>query len=176
MSSIEYSYLFIKSQNNKDSKYHMFIFDIVGSSNMCGEELNEAEMILKDIIIDVYNIIFEKEILFKRKILVFEKDFVKFENLNRVAMHEFGLKSEPFKFGDMVGFTIYRDSLLKEEVITIFDMIKENYNYKYELHYADGYYETNDYVEGNTKLFRGYCMDILSNKHKVNYIKRLRKV
>ena len=37
-----------------------------------------------------------------------------------------------------------------------------------------GYYETDDWTEGQDKYFRGYCIDLLSNLHKP-YNERLRK-
>lgn len=176
MSSIEYIDLFIKAQNNMDANFHMFTFDIVGSKNLSTEELLEAEGLLQKIIIETYNIIYKKEQIDNKKILVYDKDFVRNDNIVTFIPHEFGLKIEPFKLGDMVGFTIYKNSLSKEDVITIFDTVKEKYNYKYELHYANGYYETNNYIEGNTKLFRGYCIDILSNEHKKIYVKKRKTV
>ena len=175
MSSIEYIDLFMRVQNNKEAKYHLFTFDIVGSTKMSSEHLVEAESILQNIITDVYNILCQKEKAINKKILVFENSFIKDNDLVITGIHEFGLKIEPFKLGDMVGFTIYRNTLSREEIIAIFNMVKEQYKYEYELHYADGYYETNDYSDGSNKLFRGYCIDILSNIHKQSYVKKLKK-
>ena len=75
----------------------------------------------------------------------------------------------------MTGFTIYRDSLAREEVLSIFDSVKKKYDFEYPLHYADGYYETNNYEDGGTLFFRGYCVEILSTIHKPYMIKDLKK-
>ena len=45
-----------------------------------------------------------------------------------------------------------------------------------EFHISDGYYETNEYKEGNTKLYRGYCLQILEKYHKPEVQKELKKV
>ena len=79
------------------------------------------------------------------------------------------LKKEPFVFGDMIGFTIYKGSLSTEEIMKIFEDIRNEHSFEYPLHIANGYYETNNYEEGDNKFFRGYCIDILSNSHKEYY-------
>lgn len=86
----------------------------------------------------------------------------------------FGFKEEPFIFGDLVGFTVYRDSISTEEVIDVFNECREIIGIDYEFHIADGYYETDDWTEGQDKYFRGYCIDLLSNLHKP-YNESLRK-
>ena len=88
------------------------------------------------------------------------------------------MKQEPFLFGDTFGFTIYRDSLDKDVILSIYEYFRVALNIDFELHINDGYYETNDYGEGNKKYFRGYCCDLLANYHKEMYIQdinRLRK-
>ena len=51
---------------------------------------------------------------------------------------------------------------------------KEYLQIPFDFHIADGYYETNNWVEGKDKYFRGYCIDLLSNLHK-DYNKEVRK-
>jgi hypothetical protein len=41
---------------------------------------------------------------------------------------------------------------------------------------ADGFYETNEYQEANTKYFRGYCIDVLTTLHKKDTIKSINKI
>ena len=45
-----------------------------------------------------------------------------------------------------------------------------------EFHIADGYYETNDYGEGGTKFFRGYCIQTLETLHKPDVKKEIQRV
>ena len=59
--------------------------------------------------------------------------------------------------GDAGEITIYRNSIPDDLFYEIFNKFKDKYNFSYELHITDGYYETN-------------CFDILSNKHKKTVI------
>ena len=74
------------------------------------------------------------------------------------------------------GFTIYRDSLDKEEIYYIYEYYKNILEIDFEIHIADGFYETNDYSLGNKLYFRGYCMDLLSTLHKKETQKELNKL
>ena len=66
------------------------------------------------------------------------------------------------------------NAALKEYGISSVEECKEIIGIDYEFHYSDGYYETDDWCEGQDKYFRGYCIDLLSNLHKP-YNKKLRK-
>ena len=81
-------------------------------------------------------------------------------------LNGFGFKQEPFIFGDLIGFTVYRDMITTEEVIDIFNSCKKTLKIDFEFHISDGYYETNNYIEANDKYFRGYLIDLLSKLHK----------
>lgn len=48
--------------------------------------------------------------------------------------------------------------------------MEENFNI------ADGYYETNEYEEGGTKLYRGYCLETVANLQKPKVQKELKKL
>lgn len=172
MSSIEYMDMFVKCQSNDNALYHVFTFDLVNSKGLTSEELCYAEYTLLHIIIELRNVLKKYEKETDTKVLVFENGFSNFED--NKSPDEFGLKVEPFKLGDMVGFTIYRDSMSKYDILSLFESIKLKYNFNYPVHISNGYYETNNYYEGNTKLFRGYAIDILSNIHKDNYQRLLR--
>ena len=159
MSTYEYNDLFLKCQDN--GKYHVFIFDIKNSKKMA-DRIN-ARYKLIELNIMMYRMIQEEEKKQNKKILVFEEGFTKFGD-NR--LNNFGYKQEPFIYGDLIGFTVYRDTITKQSVLNIFNKAKAFLNINFEFHIADGYYETNDYLEGITKYFRGYCIDLLSNLHK----------
>jgi len=158
MSTIEYNDLFFKCQNT--GKYHVFIFDIKDSKTI--ENRHEVQYQIIELIQNVYKRIQKQEEIEQRRILVFENDFVSLGEKTNGP----GLKQEPFILGDAVGLTTYRDSISVEEVLKIFWEEKDNIGINIEFHIADGYYETNDYVEGNQKYFRGYCIDLLMNLHK----------
>ena len=168
MSTSEYNDLFLKCQST--GMYHVFCFDIVGCKKMWAEG-NFYTIDLFRLITLVYNKLHLKEINENKKILVFNDGYV---FLCEKRKNGFGFKEEPFIFGDLVGFTVYKDSITREEVIDIFNECKEIIGIDYEFHYADGYYETDNWLEGQDKYFRGYCIDLLSNLHKP-YNERLRK-
>jgi len=161
MSTLEYNDLFLKCQDT--GLYHVFSFDIKDSKSL--KNRYEVQEKLIKMILNIYKRIKEKEQQENKRILVFEKDFVHIGEQTK----GFGLKQEPFIVGDFVGLTIYRDSISNEEVLNIFKEEKEKLNLDVEFHIADGYYETNDYSEGNTKYFRGYCIDLLMRLHKKEY-------
>lgn len=172
MSSFEYNDLYLKCQEN--GIYHMFVFDIVNSKKMSVPYRNESQTKMIKLMNKMYKTIKNIEKSSNKKILVFEKDFVSF-NSNK-NYKGFGMKQEPFLLGDTFGFTIYRDSLSKDIVYYIYEYYKELLDIDFDFHLADGYYETNDYSEGNKKYFRGYCIDILSTLHKKSTIEELNKV
>ena len=169
MATFEYNELYLACQNT--GIYHIFVFDIVNSKEMSYDYRKEAQNKMIKLMLSIYKTIQEIEITYNRKILVFEQDFVSFES------HEnykgFGFKQEPFLFGDTFGFTIYRDSLDTDTIYYIYEYSKKELGIDFDFHIADGYYETNEYCEGNTKYFRGYCMDLLSVFHKTNTKKEL---
>ena len=63
--------------------------------------------------------------------------------------------------GDLSYFTIYRDTLTRDEVIDIFECYMHLLDIDFKFHYADAYYKTHGLVERQTKYFRGYCIDTL---------------
>lgn len=172
MSTSEYHDLYLKCQDT--GKYHMFVFDIVGSKKMSSTYRNIAQIKMMSLMNSLYSEIERIEREKQKKILVFEEDFVSFKSGKR---HKgFGLKQEPFLLGDTFGFTIYRDTLDRETIYLLYETLKSKLDIDFDFHISDGYYETNDYSEGNTKYFRGYCLDLLSNFHKERTISELNKV
>ena len=167
MSTYEYNDLFLKCQST--GIYHMFTFDIKNSKRI--ENGNWRMVSQIRLILNMYRKIQEKEILENKTILVFEDGF---RHFGEGRCNEFGFKEEPFVYGDMIGLTVYRNSITKEEILKIFEEEKEYLQMDYDFHIADGYYETNNWVEGNEKYFREYCMKLLSNMHKP-YNKYIRK-
>lgn len=172
MSSYEYNDLFLKAQFS--GIYHVFTFDIVDSTKMTNDERMLADKMMKKLMMSIYSHIKSIENENNSKILVFEKNFIHY-GTNEILI-EFGMKIEPFVFGDTFGFTIYRNTLSNEDIKKIFDLYYLKLDIKFDFHIADGFYETNDYELGATKYFRGYCIDILSNFHKLEYSKLKKKI
>lgn len=171
MSTSEYHELFLKCQET--GIYHVFTFDIVNSKNMSIETRRNAQPKLISLMLKIYEEIQNIEKKTNKKILVFEDDF--YTTFNPIR-RGFGLKQEPFIIGDMFGFTVYRDSISTETIYYLYEKYKEELGIDFDFHLANGYYETNDYAEGGTKYFRGYCIDVLSNFHKEQLQKELESV
>lgn len=165
MSSNEYNDLFLKAQSI--GIYHVFTFDIVDSKKMTRVERLSAQKTMIKLMTLIYSHIKSIEQEQNSKILVFEKDFSYYESNEKLT--KFGMKIEPFVFGDTFGFTIYRNTLSIEDIKRIFYLYYSKLNIKFDFHIENGFYETNDYESGATKYFRGYCIDTLSNLHKSEY-------
>lgn len=161
MSTHEYNDLFLKCQNT--APYHVFTFDIKGSKKMNYKTRSIAQIKLLKFITLMYNTIYRKSLEENKKILVFESDYV---HLGEARLNEFGFKLEPFILGDLVGFTVYRDTITNDEVMKIHNECKREVDIDFEFHIADGYYETDNWIEACDKYFRGHCIDLLSNLHK----------
>ena len=186
MSYHEYYDLYYKCQDY--APYHLFTFDIVGSKNLYAQ--GDSTYISK-ISVLIYNLYKKIETIEKNQnrqilhrspfivhpeLLTFEnnleylsspKEVGKFIKLNNIKCLITPDHTEPFQVcGDTVGLTILRGTLTEKEVYNLFDQTKEELNIPYKFHYANGYYETDLYAEGGTKLYRGYIIPMLSNKHK----------
>lgn len=169
MSSYEYYDMFKERQDK--GKYHMFVFDIVDSKKMDPQTRTNATYQMEKLMLKMYNtikLIEEKE---NKKILIIGIDNIVHYEDRQKRDKNFGLLYEPFLFADTFGITIHRDSLSKEEFLSIYQKHKEELNINFDFHIADGLYETNKWEEGSNLLFRGYCIDILSTYHK-DYTKK----
>ena len=159
MSTFEYNDLFLRCQET--GIYHVFTFDVKNSKKINSSDREQLQYKLIELILTMYKMLQKKE---KKKILVFEEDFSHLEDNKKT--NGFGLKIEPFILGDMVVLTTYKDSITNEEILSLFNKLKNDLEIDYDFHINDGYYETNDWVEANKKYFRGHCIDLLSNMHK----------
>ena len=168
MSSFEYNDLLLKCQDT--APYHLFTFDIVESKKMDKETRSKAQYKLRDLAILNYKMLEYIEKIKNIKILVRPYEGLSTKNIGFTKTDK-----EPVVIGDLTYFTVYRDTIKREEVIEIFECCMSLLDIDFKFHYADGYYETHDWCEGNTKYFRGYLIDILSNLHKP-YNKKIRKL
>lgn len=172
MSTYEYTDMFIERQDK--GKYHMFVFDIIGSKKLDLNIRGNAQIQMEQLMIKIYNEIKQIEENSQTKILVMDIDDIVPYKERKKANNKPGMLFEPWILGDTFGFTIYRDSLPKEVILSIYEKYKQELSIPFDFHIADGYYETNKWEEGSELFFRGYCLDILSNYHK-DYYKHLRK-
>lgn len=174
MSYEEYEDLFIKAQSK--GIYHMFVFDIEKSRQMSTDKRFEAFEKSEKLMMSIYEKIQEIEKTTNSKILVFEEGFIKYSQFTRFTeLKEFGMKVEPVIIGDSFAFTIYRDTLSRDKVKEIFEHYYNELNIDFNFHTADAFYETNDYAPGNTKYFRGHCLQKLCDLHKTKSSKILKK-
>lgn len=164
MSSFEYIDMFNECQKN-GGKYYMFVFDLVGSKQMDKETLIDAETKLRKIVRDLYSILHNIEKESNKKILL-ESELYK---------NEIWMSSEPFCFSDAACISIYANSIDSDTFYALFENLKEKYKFTYALHYAEGYFDTTYWAEGNNKFARSYCFSILSNIHKKEATKRITK-
>lgn len=146
MSYDEYKDMYDKAQTT--GLYHMFIFDIIGSRNY-GKELEYIERTSSSLLYNVYMVL--KSIESEENIKV----------LHEIENPVITLDIEPFKFGDLYGFTVLRGSIDREKVYRIFEEEKNKFNIYWDFHKKDGFYETDYWVEGREKYYRGYCMQQL---------------
>ena len=186
MSYTEYYDYFYRCQ--KTAPYHLFIFDVENSRNLSQIDNNYISKI--SLLIDkVYQKIEAIEKTTNKQILhrgpnIFRPQLIEYspqsfylqEPLTKKNCYTKRELCDPFQIlGDTIGLTILRDSLTVEEVYNLFDQTKEELGITFHFHYANGYYETDDYSEGGTKLYRGYTIPILANKHKITKVKVKKK-
>ena len=70
--------------------------------------------------------------------------------------------------GDMMHIIVLRNSISDEELFAVLQKNKDKYIPNYDLHYAQGYYETHVWAESGEKLSRIYCIPILEELAKTS--------
>jgi hypothetical protein len=158
MSYEEYDDLFEKAQKN--GKHHIFVFDVIGSRHITANKNEPYYFFQINMEMLLYSVYKRLEKLEEKmnKIILHKSDklipfFEKREKANCADILEpfFGLS-------DIIWFTIIKDSIDSSLVYQIFEEEKERLNINYQFRYADGYYETDDYSEGNNLYYRGWCI------------------
>lgn len=144
MSWDEYNDLFDLAQEK--GKYHLFVFDIKGSRN------GYDNLIIQEL----RNCIFSrlKDLELQRGIDIIHTP------VEEARGHRSGI------LGDVFSVIIIRDTLAVNEVHEIFKEEKKKLNIPYEFHYDDGFYETDDWVLGNTLYYREYAIPFLEKRSK----------
>lgn len=159
MGDFKYKYLFSIAQNK--GKYHMFVFDIKKSKSY-GKETGNIEKTSRILIKNIYHRLEEIEAREEKVILHRNPDFVDMESDTMLLY-----LCEPFNFlGDLYGFTTIRDSISNEEVYKIYLEEKEKLKIYWDFNIIDGYYETDNYSNGDIEYFRGNCIQQLEELSK----------
>ncbi len=169
----EYYDLYLKAQEN-NAKYRMFCFDVKDHLKLSEDTLyfKDLEKLTDNVTKDI--LLLEKKL--KKKI--FDRDyntiFIKKQE-NKAT-----LSTSPLKFlmfnpnymqGDLIYFCVYNGSISEEDFLKIFAKNYKKLNLNYVFHYATGLYETNNYIEGKNKYYKGYCFHQLNEIAHKNEIK-----
>ena len=146
MSWREYEDLYAKAQDT--GKMHLYLFDLKDSQNHYYAKDNMREN-LEKLLNRIYKRLKELERERGHKIL-HDSKFLNIEGSIRADTFE------PSVFmGDLMVFTTIRDSIDAEEVYQLFSEAKSSLGLNhYEFHFANGYYETDDY-----KIGRASCRE-----------------
>lgn len=170
----EYFDLYLSAQNNPEAPYYVVSFDTVNSKIMTEEERAILQRNINIIVQYVYNKLCDSEDKLQKEVVIKDKRFIrpwdfKATNWNRTFI-------DPLIYGDTFQFTVLRDTISKEKIIEWVNTCMEHLCMEEDFHIADGYYETNEYNEGNTKFYRGYCLQTLESLHKPQTKNELQKI
>jgi len=154
----------------------MISFDAVGSKLMSNKENIEMHENIGVIVKYVYNKLLESEKELNKPVIIKDDRFFKPWENRFSKWYWNGNFMDPFLCGVCFQFTVLRDTLSKEKIIDLVNRCQEKLKIKYDFHITDGYYETNNYEESNTKFFRGYCIQTLETLHKPQVQEELKKI
>jgi hypothetical protein len=165
MSYYEYFDMFHEVQKIDNCPYRAFMFDVINSRNQADyckffEKHHECMEY-------VYTLLEREEQLVGTKILLKDKN-----NKHQMDMDSLrnGNLRNPMRLGDMVTYFVYNGSITIERMIELFSEGLNKYKINYPFHFATGVYQTNDYGQGDTLLYKGYMPQILENLSKRNGI------
>ena len=170
----EYLDLYLLAQNNHNALYYVVSFDIINSKSLDPKKGTVLVYNIEEIMKYVYNKLLEKEKELNRPVVIKDERF--YRPWDRSVYRLNADFNDPYIAGDNFQFTVLRDTIAKKEIIEWVYECKDNLNMKEEFHIADGYYETNEYGEGNNKFYRGYCLKTLAELHKPQIQEELQKV
>lgn len=162
MSYKEYFDMFYATQKI-DCPYRVFMFDVVNSRNqeqykLQFEKHHECMEYVADLL-EMESVVSGREVLLK-------DEFNKRET-NGIEVLNGNLKN-PMRLGDMVAYFVHNGSITTERMLELFSQGLNQYDINYPFHFSTGVYETNDYGEGGTKLYKGYMAHILEELSKNN--------
>lgn len=160
MSYNEYFDMFFDTQN-KDCPYRAFTFDVVNSKNQASY-ISEHDKHLA-CLLHVYTLLEREEKLTGKQILLKDKFNQKLE-CDRFIINSNHFN--PMILGDMITYFVYNKSISTERMLELFSSSLAKFNVSYPFHFKTGVYQTNDYIEGGTKLYKGYMPRLLEDLSK----------
>ena len=163
MSYAEYIDMFIETQK-QECPYRAFTFDVVNSKNQ--KQYIEERDKFHAFVSYLYSVLEIEEQKTGRQILLKDKFNVKYPN-NGDRVHN-GNVYNPMILGDMATYFVYNNSISIQRMLQIFAQGLREFNIEYPFHFKTGVYETNNYFEGGTKLYKGYMPQILEKLSKEN--------
>ncbi len=162
MSYKEYFDMFKKTQD-KECPYRAFMLDVVGSKT--SEAYSQQIESYHEFVDEIYRLLEQEEADTNSRILL-KDDNNKSRTGNRIGTN--GNLYNPIILGDMVTYFVYNGSISVERFLELGVSAMKKYNLPYSFHFNTGVYETNDYGEGGTILYKGYMPQILENLSKGN--------
>ncbi len=166
--------LYLKAQEN-NAKYRMFCFNV---KNHCRLNKNipylpHLTKLIDDVTKDV--LLLEKKL--EKEIFARDGDIIFVERQkdkkNTPTYRLTNMLFNPNNIdGHLIYFCVHNDSISEEDFLKIFTKNYEKLNLNYVFHYATGLYETNNYIDGGKKYYRGFCVRQLNeiahkNKNKL---------
>lgn len=163
MSYQEYFNMFKKTQK-KECPYRAFMLDIIGSRTQL--QYSKENIVFHKFIDEVYRLLEEEEKATNIPILL--KDENNKTRNGRIGIN--GNLYNPMTLGDMATYFVYNDSISIERFVELSVQAMRKYDLSYGFHFSTGVYETNDYGEGGTRMYKGYMPQILESLSKGNGI------
>ena len=160
MSFDEYIDMFKDCQNEK-CPYRAFTFDVVNSRNQT-EYIDNPEKHFQ-FVSHVYSLLEKEEENTGKQILLrgkFNRKLVMGEAMKNGNLYN------PMILGDMATYFVYNGSITTDRMLELFATGLKECDINYPFHFKTGVYQTNNYIEGGKKLYKGYMPQILERESK----------
>lgn len=174
MAYSEYLDLFILAQDNPDALYYIVSFDTVNSKQIPVDKRRILQDNIYEIMRYVYGKLLDKEKELNRQVVIKDGRFIRPWDQKTLSYN--GNFIDPSVLGDNFQFTVLRDTVSKDEIVEWVNEMKRKLNIDAEFFISDAYYETNEYKEGSTKLYRGYCLQILEALKRKDIQEKIKKL
>lgn len=168
----DYLKLFVHAQKNPNALYYVVSFGLANTPSENERIFLDSNILI--IVKYVYKKILDKEVELKRQIMLKDKRLLKPWNPESNKCNEDFI--EPRINGDSFSFTVLNNTVSREEIVSWVNECVRMLNMNYSFKVSDGYYETNEYEERDNKLYRGDCIQILDNYHKLHIQRKLNRI
>ena len=162
MSYQEYLDLFFETQK-KECPYRAFSFDIKNCRTL--EEYQNNFMDYHNAMEYLHSLIEQEEIITNHQILLRDENNMNYYSSKNIRN---GNTTNPMICGDQTSFFVYNGLISTQRILELFRMALKKYNITYSFHFETGVYQTNDYGQGSTKMYKGYMPHILEHISKKN--------